>query len=116
MYNPSRNKRISSLQEKRITKSFKDIKITAKKQIASGARWYAKSDVITDKFQIEAKTKTSPSKSFSIKKEWIDKITEEALQNKRIPLLIISFGDGDDYILINSKDFLSLIKEGEISE
>jgi hypothetical protein len=116
MYNPSRNKRISNIQEKRITKSFKDIKINARKQIASGAKWYAKSDVIADKFQIEAKTKASPSKSFSIKKEWIDKITEEALQNKRIPILVISFGDGDDYIVINSKDFLSLVKVGEVDE
>jgi predicted RNase H-like nuclease (RuvC/YqgF family) len=106
----SKIKRVSNLQEKRITKSFNAIKIQARKQIASGAKWYAKSDVIAEKFQVEAKTKASPSKSFSIKKEWLDKIADEALQNKRIPVLAINFGEGDDYFVLNSKDFLYLIE------
>lgn len=104
-------KRVSNLQEKRITKSFNDIKINARKQIASGAKWYAKSDVITEKFQLEAKTKVSPSKSFSIKKEWLDKISDEALQNKRIPILVINFGEGHDYFVLDSKDFLLLLEK-----
>jgi hypothetical protein len=107
---------MSNIQEKRITKSFNDIKINARKQIASGAKWYAKSDVITDKFQIEAKTKASPSKTMSIKKEWLIKIKNEALQNKRIALLCISFGDGEDYFIIDSKDFIQILEGGGIKE
>ena len=43
----------------------------------SGATMFDKSDVSTDKFNLECKTKTSHSESISIKKEWFAKNKEE---------------------------------------
>lgn len=83
----------------------------ARRQLASGSLWFAKSDVVSEMFQIEAKTKVKPSKSMTIKKQWLEKIALEAFQNNKIPLLTISFGDGIDYYVIEDREFLALIEE-----
>lgn len=79
--------------------------------MASGALWFAKSDVITKHFQIESKTKAKPSKSFTIKKEWLDKIEHEAFDSKKIPVLAFSFGDNNDYFVLRDRDFYSIVEE-----
>jgi hypothetical protein len=73
--------------------------------------WFNKSDVITDLFQIEAKTNAKPGKQITVKKEWIDKISSEALETGKIPLLMISFGDKKDYVVIDSDEFITLMEE-----
>ena len=63
----------SSRQEKQVAKT-----INGKQTANSGATNFSKGDVTTDKFLIECKTVCKEQKSFTIKKEWIDKNKEEA--------------------------------------
>lgn len=105
------NRRQADAQEKRITKSLREIGMEARRQMASGSVWFAKSDVVSSLFQIEAKTRAAPSKSITIQKQWMEKIHDEALQANKTPALVVSFGDGNDYYVVNSRDFLSLMEE-----
>jgi len=104
-------KRVSKKQEKRITKSFKELQSNSRLTVGSGNKWFDKSDVVTELFRVEAKTKVKPSKSFSIKKEWLDKVEKEAFETGKTGLLAFSFGDGKDYISMSVDDFLQLINE-----
>ncbi|GEA16806.1 hypothetical protein E308F_30520 [Moorella sp. E308F] len=101
--------RKSKIQERRITKSLAELGQEAKRQVASGALWFAKSDVVSEIFQVECKTKIKPSKSITLQKVWFDKIYKEALQAGKIPAVVISFGDGEDYFCIRAKDLYSLL-------
>ena len=99
----------SNAMEKAVAKA-----IGGKQQSNSGATPFQKSDIVTDQWAIEAKTKTSESKSFSIKKEWLEKNAEEAFaMNKQYNALVFDFGDnGKRYYVIDEKTFLKL-KEAE---
>lgn len=105
------NQRASKAQERRITKSLTEIGDAARRQLASGAMWFAKSDVVSEMFRVEAKTKVKASKTMTIHKEWLDKILIEALETNKIGLLAFSFGDGKDYFTIEARDFLALMQE-----
>lgn len=81
----------------------------------SGAIWFNKSDVVSKNFRVEAKTRTKPSKSFTIKKEWLDKIEKEAFLTGKIPTLAFSFGDGKDYFVLTDEDFYMIAEKlGEV--
>lgn len=102
----------SKKQENRITKSLKQIgEENARRRMMSGALWFAKSDVVSNLFQIEAKTKAKPSKSHTIQKEWLDKIEQEAFDNSKIPALVFSFGTAKDYFALPDREFLTLVEE-----
>jgi hypothetical protein len=105
------NRRKSDIQEKRITKSLKQIKEESKRAIASGAKWNCKSDVISEHFRVEAKTKASPSSQITLKKEWFDKISNEAFETNKTPVLVFSFGTSTDYYCLEDRDFLALMEE-----
>ena len=98
--------RISKLQEKRICNSIEDAKLTPR----SGAIGHLKSDILTSRFRIEAKTKMKPSKQITVKKEWWDKITSEAYDTNKIPVLAVSFGDGKDLVILDLKKFIELVE------
>lgn len=79
----------------------------------SGATMFQKGDVVDDLFLYEAKTKTKDSKSFTIKKEWIDKNKNESLvMNKPYSAIVFNFGPNDDtnYYIIDEQTFI-LMKE-----
>ena len=82
----------SSRQEKAVAKAVKG------KQVSnSGATAFSKGDVRTNQWLIECKTNTTAKKSFSIKKEWIDKNKEEAFaMNKDYNALAFDFGTGNN--------------------
>ena len=95
----------SNKQEKRVAKA-----VDGKQTVNSGATPFQKGDVNTDLFLIECKTATTEKKSFSIKREWIDKNDEEAFaMDKPFSALAIDFGDGTNYYVINEKLFKRLI-------
>lgn len=77
----------------------------------SGAIWFDKSDVVSKNFRIEAKTKVKPSKSITIKKEWLEKIEKEAFLTGKIPTLVFSFGDGKDYFILTDEDFYRIAEK-----
>lgn len=94
----------SNKQEKKIAKAVQG------QQVAnSGATAFKKGDVTTENWLFEAKTKTTESKSFSIKREWIEKNKEEAFaMGKEYNALVIDFGDGEQFYLLDEKTFLEL--------
>lgn len=101
----------SKQQEKRITKTLSQIQSNVRRQKASGSMWYQKSDVVSEEFQIEAKTRASPARQIIVKKEWMEKIEEEAFQSGKTPVLAISFGDNQDYFVLKAEDLIELIEK-----
>lgn len=79
----------------------------------SGATRWEKGDILTDdsSFLIECKTKMSHSDSISIKKEWFDKNTKEAVfQGKKYTALVFNFGpDEENHYIIDEDLFVFLL-------
>lgn len=89
----------SDRHEKRTAKN-----IGASVQTSSGSSDFLKGDVVSEKCLIECKTCTSEKKSFSIKKEWLEKIDTQCISmRKTYPILVFDFGDGDNYYVLNEK-------------
>lgn len=83
----------SNKQEKSVAKS-----INGKQTKNSGATTFQKSDVLTNNFALECKTKTTNSNSISIKKEWFDKLINESIQmGKKYSAIVINFGPDKPY-------------------
>ena len=85
----------------------------------SGATPYDKGDVKTDKILVECKTKTSPSKSITIQKEWLDKLKSESIfMKKPFWSLFFNFGPNEpNYVIISEELYLSIVDKlnsGEI--
>ena len=86
----------SNKQEKQIAKA-----LNGTQTLNSGATPFQKGDVLTDSFLIEAKTKTTESKSISIKKEWLEKNNKEALNmGKKYHALAFNFGPNEPNMYI----------------
>ena len=101
----------SDKQEKHIAKV-----IGGKVQSNSGGTKFGGGDVHTDKFLIEAKTPTKEQTSFTIKKEWIDKMREQAYeQGKEEAVLAFRFSpdDKNDMYVLNEQQFLEYLKYKE---
>ena len=94
----------SDRQEKHIAKA-----VGGSKVVNSGATPFRKGDVTSDNWLFEAKTKTTESKSFTIKREWLDKNKEEAFaMRKEYNALVIDFGDGNQFYVVDEKTFLQM--------
>ena len=83
----------------------------------SGASNFYKGDVVTKDWMIECKTQTTEKKSFSIKKDWLEKATEEAFStDKSHVALAFNFGGEDqsqNFYVICEKDMKYLIDKLE---
>ena len=98
-------RKLSDIQEKAIAK-----KIGGKVTSNSGGTKFGGGDILTDTFLIEAKTCMKDKKSFSINKEWLEKMQEQAFeQGKQNSALAIDFGDGKNYYLISENLFKELV-------
>ena len=89
-------------------------KLGARVTPASGAMEGAKGDMSLDDYLLEAKS--SVNKSFSLKHEWLEKITQEALPLGKTPALTVSFTDGSgrpirngDWVLIPLTEFKEML-------
>ena len=103
-YNKKSTRYYSSRQEKRIAKA-----VNGQRVANSGATTFNKGDVGTDTWLFEAKTKTSESQAFSIKKEWLLKNREEMFaMGKSYNALVFDFGDGNNYYVLDEKTFLMM--------
>ncbi len=78
----------------------------------SGAIKYGAGDVQVDDILLECKTCTQEKKSFSIKREWLDKNSEEAFSvGKRYSVLAFNFGpDTDNYYILDEKTFRKFVE------
>lgn len=92
----------SNRQEKHVAKA-----VSGKQTANSGATMWSKGDVRNSLFLIECKTCTTEKKSFSIKKEWLEKNEEERFaMRKDYSALAFNFGpDTDNYYIIDEKLF-----------
>ena len=87
-------------------------------QSNSGGTRFGGGDVHTAHFFIEAKTPTKEQSSFSVKKEWIEKMREQSFeQGKLYSALAFRFDpEGEDYFVINSRLMRELVKYLEVLE
>lgn len=83
-----------------------------KVQSNSGGTRFGGGDVHTEKFFIEAKTPVTAKQSFSIKKEWIEKMEEQTFQQgKDHCALAFRFEpDGEDYFVIHPRLMRELVR------
>lgn len=82
-----------------------------RRQPGSGNKWGRPGDIIAGDYLIECKTKEKPSKSFTVKKEWLEKNKQEAFLLDKYPMLVFSFGDATDYVVMEAKQFWGLIED-----
>ena len=83
----------SNRQEKAVAKE-----VGGKQTKNSGATLFQKSDVYTDLFNLECKTKTTNSESISIKREWFEKQLQENIQmGKKYSAIVVNFGPDAPY-------------------
>lgn len=104
----------SDMQEKHIAKVTR-----GKVQSNSGGTKFGGGDVHTNKFFIEAKTPTKEQTSFTIKKEWITKMREQAYeQGKEESVLAFRFSPDDktDMYVLNERQFLEYLRYKEESD
>lgn len=98
----------SDRQEKHIAK------VTGGKvQSNSGGTKFGGGDVHTKHFLIEAKTPTKEQASFTIKKEWLRKMRQQAFeQGKSESVLAFRFSPDDkqDYYVLDQKQFLLFLE------
>lgn len=76
-----------------------------KRNAASGAFWNRKGDVRTDDLLIEHKW--TGKKSVTIKSDVLQKITKEAILDRRTPVLGLHL-DGENYVVLLEEDFFEL--------
>lgn len=100
----------SHKQEKRIAKN-----VQGKLQPNSGATLFNKGDISTKDWLFEAKTCTKEQESFSIKREWLDKLKQESFaMNKEYYSLVFDFGSNNNFYILDEdifKQILELLNE-----
>lgn len=102
-------KKLSVAQEERVAKLFR-----GKRTPQSGGGKFAKGDVLTESdygsFLIECKTSITPKPSYSVKKEILQKADEERREmDKDFYALAFTFGDEEDYFVLNKKAMAYLL-------
>lgn len=106
MKNKNSTRFYSSNQEKSIAKVVK-----GRCQTNSGATLFSKGDVASDNWLFEAKTCMTEKQSFTIKREWLDKLEEEAFaMNKEFFSLVFNFGfNNKNYFILDEKTFKQIL-------
>ncbi|MGG1263756.1 hypothetical protein [Brevibacillus laterosporus] len=103
-------KKIDERQTKRIAHNLSDLTGMYSRRVGgSGADWRAKGDVYSTEFLFEAKDKEKPSKQRTIYRAVFDKIRLEALHEGKMPVYVVGFGDGDDFMVLRDVDFYHLV-------
>ena len=78
----------------------------------SGGLWFAKGDVKSDTYLIE--NKTSTKERFSITAKLWEKINNEALMTKRIPVMSLEFGEKKlELVVLDKNDFVMILEENK---
>lgn len=105
--NKNSTRYFSSKQEKQIAK-----KLNGKCQTNSGATLFSKGDIKTENWLIEAKTTLTQKDSFSIKRQWLDKLKQESFaMNKEYYSLAFNFELNDEnYYILDEKTMQKILK------
>jgi len=97
----------SKKQEDQVAKT-----LNGTRQKNSGATMFAKGDVLTEKFLLEMKTKTTHAESITIKKEWFEKnIKETLIVGKPYSAIGFNFGPGEENHYIISEELFEELLE-----
>ena len=89
--------------------------VEARRARGSGNQWFEKGDVLHSILKLECKERTGNEltggdKSISIKKSWLTKATEEAIDDDRIMALPFRFkGDEVNYIIMEASNIIELV-------
>lgn len=105
-------RKIDKIQTTRIANGMSDLAGMYSRRVGgSGADWRAKGDVFSSMFLFEAKDKLEPSKQRTIYRSVFDKLRIEALnEGGKIPVYVVGFGDGDDFMILRDLDFYGLVE------
>ena len=107
--NKTATRYFSSRQEKSVAKT-----IGGKVVPNSGAIQFGAGDVQLDDWLVECKTKTTPSKSITIQREWLEKNEEETFSvGKNHSVLCFDFGDlhnSQRYYILSEREFKRLLE------
>ena len=97
----------SKVQEKNVAKV-----IGGRTTPNSGATPFSKGDVVTEDWCIECKTATTAKVSMSIKREWLDKINEEAFgMGKQYAAVAFNYGPGtDNHYILDERTFKKVVE------
>lgn len=104
------NKPTRFYSKKQETKVAKIVK--GRRTANSGATAFSKGDVVNKDWCIECKTATEAKASMSIKREWFQKIREEAFgTGKSYYALAFNYGpDTDNHYIIDEKTFVRMME------
>jgi hypothetical protein len=104
-------RKIDKIQTTRIANNMTDLAgMYARRVGGSGSDWRAKGDVYSSMFLFEAKDKAKPSNQRTIYRSVFDKLRLEALnEGGKIPVYVVGFGDGDDFMILRDLDFYGLV-------
>ncbi len=86
--------------------------LSGKKVAGSGSPHFCGGDVKTKSFLIECKTTTTPKKSFSIKKDWLEKVEQERM-DLQMPYSALAFQfepDGENYFVVKDTLFKQMVE------
>lgn len=97
----------SSRQEKKVAKD-----VGGKLSVNSGAAKFSCGDVYTDLALYECKTVTKEVKSYSVKKDVLNKLKREAFESgKQFPIMVFNFKpDGEMFYVLPEKQFKWLME------
>jgi hypothetical protein len=105
---------------RRYNQAVASAKNVARRQIASGAKHWALGDMITEEkltaalaeFKERGTVNAKGEKQITIKREWLEKLADEARQmNREFYFLPFSFvGDDKDYVVMEYDRFLAYIQ------
>ena len=85
------------------------MKEVARRSRGSGNQWFEKGDVLDTILKMECKERAG-EKSFSIKRLWLEKAKEEAIDDNKIMALPFRFkGDNKVYIIMQDDDIIELV-------
>lgn len=103
---PKPTRYYSNRQEKQVAQA-----VGGRQTANSGATPFQKGDILTNNMLLECKTKTSPSESISIKKEWLVKNeSERVFMGKKYSAIAFNFGpDENNYYIIDEFLFQDLL-------
>lgn len=101
---------IDKIQSNRIANGAFAAGDKARRRRGRGSKWYAKGDAISSMFLVEAKDKATPTKQRTIYKNTFDKLKLEAIEENKIPLYVVGFGDGRDFVIMQDTDFYGLVE------
>lgn len=102
---------ISKPHEQKVTKLVQMVDEKTYNVNNSGAPDFKAGDVRGQYILLECKTMKEPQKQQTIKKEFLEKLSEEAFFKKiDINAVVLNFGDieGEEYFLLDEKSFLDM--------